>query len=144
MSIEYREDTSTIEVIISHFENCDEDFIAGLVKKIDINEYSKKIFDNAKRFEAWYGDSLAGLAALYINENDFLYLTNISVNKDFTGRKIASTLLEQCIVFARKQKAELIRLEVEKQNIPAIRLYEKFNFRVVETSAGAQFMERKL
>ena len=44
-----------------------------------------------------------------------------------------SNLLEYIINFSKNQKAKSITLEVNEKNIPAIKLYEKYNFKTVGT-----------
>lgn len=144
MNIVYKIDMSKQSDILAHLGSCSVDFITSLNKKVIIEEYSKKLYANAMKFEAWDDYALVGLAAIYINEKNFAYLTNISVTESYNGKRIGSELLRQCIVFATEQKIGKIRLEVEKQNIAAIKLYEKYNFEVSEINLTTQFMELKL
>lgn len=93
------------------------------------------------RFETWHNDALVGLIAIYINENNFAFITNVSVAEDYTGKKIASHLLDKCIAFAKEQKIEKLKLEVHPENMPAIKFYEKYNFKNTKVNETTRFME---
>ena len=56
---------------------------------------------------------------------------NIVTKKDKREKGIGSALLQEIINFAKQKKAKTITLEVNENNKPAIKLYEKFNFKQV-------------
>ncbi|SHH34332.1 Protein N-acetyltransferase, RimJ/RimL family [Clostridium collagenovorans DSM 3089] len=58
-------------------------------------------------------------------------LFGITILKEYTGLKLGSLLMKKVIEWAEKNEVEKIELEVFAENIPAIKLYEKFGF-VVE------------
>ena len=58
------------------------------------------------------------------------YVTNIAVLPDYRRNGIASALLEACIKYAAEKELKFISLEVRKSNSAAIKLYEKFGFKV--------------
>ena len=53
---------------------------------------------------------------------------NIVVKKDFRNKKIGSLLLEHLISYSKSINLKNITLEVNKNNLSAIKLYEKFAF----------------
>ncbi len=55
-------------------------------------------------------------------------LMNIVVHKSYRNKGIATLLLKHIISELEKQKIATIHLEVAENNIPAIKLYEKFGF----------------
>jgi len=61
---------------------------------------------------------------------DEAHIANIAVRKDKRNLKIGSKLLENLILKAR-ESSSLITLEVNENNITAIHLYEKYNFRTI-------------
>jgi ribosomal protein S18 acetylase RimI-like enzyme len=132
--IEFREGTATQEDIQAHLEGCDVDFSPRLSLKVDIGEYSRKISARAKTFEAWFGDTLVGLVAAYMNDSRTRsgFITNVSVAKAFMGRDIASALLDRCLNRLRQEGMEVIGLEVSMESREAIRLYEKLGFSELE------------
>lgn len=128
--IEYKIKTAVENDIFAHLQECTDNFSPPLNKRVNIKEYSQKIFDKSMTFEAWKNQILVGLIAAYLNESSgrSVYITNVSVMKDFMGLGIASTLLSECIEYARKKNRKEIKLEVGKENIQAISLYRKFGF----------------
>jgi ribosomal protein S18 acetylase RimI-like enzyme len=141
--IEFREGTATQGDIQAHLEGCDGNFSPRLSLKVDIREYSRKISAKAQTFEAWFGDTLVGLVAAYLNDSDARsgFITNVTVAKAFMGRGIASALLDRCFDRSRQEGMETIGLEVSTESREAIRLYEKLGFSELERK-GANVLMR--
>ncbi|MBO5200447.1 MAG: ribosomal protein S18-alanine N-acetyltransferase [Clostridia bacterium] len=59
------------------------------------------------------------------------YITNIAVSRDFRGRGIGSSLVEQLKEKARQKGLAFISLEVRHSNAAAVALYEKQGFKTV-------------
>ena len=135
---------STEEEIFSHLKKCKNDFNPPLDSKVNIREYSIKLFDNAITFEAWIGNILIGLVAAYFNdmENHSGYITNVSLTKEYIGRGIASKLLSMCINYGKQHNFKKIHLEVLKGNSKAILLYQRHGF--IEFDEKDNFMLMKL
>ena len=53
---------------------------------------------------------------------------NIVVKKDFRHNGIGSILLENLINYSKNMNMKTITLEVNENNLSAIRLYDKFSF----------------
>ena len=64
---------------------------------------------------------------------DHLDISIVITKKDFIGKGIASSLLSNLINYCKEQNIEKIFLEVRQSNLPAINLYEKFNFTKIST-----------
>ena len=99
-------------------------------KRVNIEEYSKKLFANSVTFEAWTDKIIIGLIAAYFNDtiNKTGYITTVSLMKGYMGSGIASELMILCLGYAKRYNFKEINLEVHKDNIKAIRLYHKFGF----------------
>lgn len=130
LNIIYKVNSASEGEIFSHLNNCDVNYIPPLSKSVNIEEYSKKIFEKAYRFEAWLDEILVGLVAIYLNDkvNFRGYITNVSVLKEYTGLGIASKLLVNSVDCAKKMNFNEILLEVNKYNTLAIILYNKLKF----------------
>jgi ribosomal protein S18 acetylase RimI-like enzyme len=140
--IEFREGTATQEDIQAHLEGCDENFSPRLSLKVDIEEYSRKISAKARTFEAWFGGTLVGLVAAYLNDRSARsgFITNVSVANAFIGRGIAAALLDRCLDKSRQEGMEAIGLEVSMESREAIRLYEKLGFSELERKGETVLM----
>lgn len=75
-------------------------------------------------------DNIVGFAGIWIAPFE-IDIMNIAVRKDMRNKKIASMLMEKLLKISRNSGKEEITLEVNENNIPAIKLYEKFMFEKV-------------
>ena len=58
-------------------------------------------------------------------------ITNIAVKQEYRRKGIASRLIETIIKEADRRKLLLLTLEVRELNAAAIKLYEKFGFKII-------------
>lgn len=130
----YRVKTATLSEILTHLIACNNDFHLPLSERIDIKEYSQKLFEKSITFEAWAKNTLVGLVAAYFKDisDNSAFITNVSVLKDFMGQGIASKLLQRCVWYAVKENIREIRLEVNKSDNRALRLYKNSEFVVYD------------
>lgn len=115
------EDINSIEPSFS--ENFDKFWSIAILKNDFENENSKYVV-------AKLNDEIVGFAGIkiIIDEADIM---NIAVRTDKRKLGIGSLLLENLVSLARNLKCTSITLEVNENNLPAIRLYEKFNFKKI-------------
>ncbi len=77
-------------------------------------------------------------------------ISYIEVLEVYRNKKIGSLLLEYLIKIGNDKKIDNITLEVNKKNVYAIKLYEKYDFKVVAIrknyydNEDAYLMERKM
>ncbi len=69
---------------------------------------------------------------MYIELENTIDIVDIIVKEAFRNKKIASCLLDNLIT-ELKEKIKWITLEVRKSNTPAIKLYQKFDFSIINT-----------
>jgi ribosomal protein S18 acetylase RimI-like enzyme len=129
-AISYTVNRAGIAEIRTHLAHCDADFVPPLSGRVDIDAYAAKIAGHAERFEAWVGRELVGMVAAYCNDpsRHAGFITSVSIVPERRGEGIASRLLEDCIQYARCARFALIRLNVDRSNAAAIRLYERCGF----------------
>lgn len=119
----------TSEQIKNHLMVCSNTFIPSLDSYVNINDYSKKIFEQAILFSKFDNDKLVGLVAVYDNSIEkFGWITNVSVDPNFTGKGIATKLLNECEKYFEIKRYLHIFLEVFLDNKKAINLYTKQGF----------------
>jgi ribosomal protein S18 acetylase RimI-like enzyme len=138
LNLIYKIKTATGKEILSHLLLCKNNFIPPLDKKVMLEEYSIKIAEKAITFEAWNELNLIGLIAAYFNDkiNSIGFITNVSLIENFKGMGIASELMIMCINYARQNNFKEIKLEVNSNNLNAIKLYKKFNFQEIENNCN--------
>jgi ribosomal protein S18 acetylase RimI-like enzyme len=129
-SVEYLLNQASAPEIAELLSRCDADFVPPLSGRVKIDDYAKKIASKSTRFEAWSDDKLVGLVAAYCNDQErhVAYITSVSVLREWTGKGIATHLINQCVEQAKTVGMRKIRLEVASNNSLAIKLYEKSGF----------------
>jgi len=142
--VEYLSNKASEAEIIEHLSLCEFDFVPPLRGRVEITDYAKKIASKATRFEAWSGGTLLGMVAAYCNDQEkrIVYITSVSVLKEWIGKGIAARLMTQCIKYAKASGMGQINLEVACDNAPAIKLYEKIGF--IVSKANAPFVGMNL
>ena len=82
---------------------------------------------------AYVGEALAGFAAYYRpGPPDELKLDKLYVHQDFQGRGVGRSLIASTEAAAMAQRRTTLILNVNKQNLRAIRAYERNGFLVRE------------
>ena len=96
------------------------------------NTFKNKLLNpNSKYIVAKTNDKIVGFAGLWKSVDD-VHITNIVTAKKYRNNNIGSLMLSKLIQIAKKEKEiTSITLEVNFNNIPAQKLYEKFDFKVV-------------
>ena len=131
-------DTSTLEQIEEHLNECSKNFTPPLSSYVNIKEYSNKIYNKSTRLEVFEGDKLVGLIACYSNNEEYVWVTNVSTTTP--GKGVAEHLLK--ILFKNTHKS--IKLEVNKNNERAIKFYSKNKFTQIEEKPNVFVMEHKV
>ena len=146
MTLQYRVKTASKEEIYSHLMECDRNFVPPLSSRVDLLDYSIKIFEKSVSFEAWDEQVLVGMINAYLDNvsNRTGYITNVSILPVYMGQGIALTLLEMCLRYAEKHTFSRIRLEVSWENGPAIELYSKVGFKIINESGDNLLMEYEI
>lgn len=69
---------------------------------------------------------------------DVTHILNLAVLPEFRGQGIGSMLLRDALQELKQSgiKTNLVTLEVRESNIAAIRLYEKFGFKIIGRRSG--------
>lgn len=80
---------------------------------------------------AKFNDIIIGFGGIWKAVDD-IHITNIVVKKDYRNNHIGSIILSKLIEISKlENNIKELTLEVNSNNIPAISLYEKFNFKKV-------------
>lgn len=142
-NITFSQNTASSEQIHQHLNECDGDFTPRLSTRVNIIEYSIKIENRAYLFEAWTDNKLVGLLAIYFNDQPikYGYITNMSINNNYYRKGIANHLLQLAINYAKEKSFNIIRLEVNRSNDSAIKLYLKHSFYEIHNKDEYLIME---
>jgi ribosomal protein S18 acetylase RimI-like enzyme len=145
MSIVYKVKTASEKEIGAHLQCCSDDFNRPLGQRVNIEQYAKKIFDNAVTFEAWDDNRLIGLVAAYFNdpEGNFSgHITSVSVDSNFMRKGIATSLMNNCLEHAKGYGIKNITLEVSSGDHLVMDFYKKFGFKDAGTRGDFLLMKR--
>ena len=75
-------------------------------------------------------ENIVGFTCINIILDDAT-IENIVTKKNMRNKHIASNLMEEIIKICKEKHLSSLTLEVNKSNLPAIKLYQKFNFKNV-------------
>jgi ribosomal protein S18 acetylase RimI-like enzyme len=136
-------DAAGPDELLAHLRACDASFVPALSARVDLADYARKLHEHAVRFEAWEGGDLAGLVAAYLDPARACgFVTSVSVLPTHLRRGLARRLMGECLARARDLGVHCLELEVSRQAVPAIGLYERLGFRV-EGAAGEMVRMRR-
>jgi len=142
--VKYKVGTATESDVFFHLEKCSDVFVPALSGRVDISKYAAKIHKKSVTFEAWKEEVLVGLVASYFNDsrNSSAFITNVSVLREYSRQGIASALLSRCVEYARKNKIDVLILEVYKKNDLATCFYKKNEFEIYDVKENSYLMKR--
>ena len=146
MTLIYKMQSASKDIILLHLQQCDLSYRPPLSSRVDLREYADKMFARSVSFEAWDRGALVGLVNAYFNgaENRVGFVTNVSVLPEYTGQGVAKKLLRMCLDYGSDRKTRVIRLEVSRENEPAVSVYSNAGFRVVGEDGMDLVMEREI
>lgn len=84
---------------------------------------------NSKYVVAKLNNEIIGFGGIWFSVDD-IHITNIVVKKIYRNQKIGSLILSVLIDMCKNQVQNSITLEVNSNNIPAQKLYQKFGFKI--------------
>lgn len=85
--------------------------------------------ENSKYVVAKLNNEIIGFGGIWFSVDD-IHITNIVVKKIYRNQKIGSLILSVLIDMCKNQVQNSITLEVNSNNIPAQKLYQKFGFKI--------------
>jgi ribosomal protein S18 acetylase RimI-like enzyme len=132
-----KRNTISLEKLYNFYAENTEVFIPSLTVQVSsLPEYVHKLKKYATLFEAYDGSLLVGLVAIYLNnlETKTGFITSVIVIPMYQNNGIANILMKNVIDFAKVEGFVKISLEVFKENIKAISLYQKYRFNKILSS----------
>ncbi|MGC5780507.1 GNAT family N-acetyltransferase [Methylobacterium sp. NFXW15] len=124
--LRFSRNLSDADAIAYHLEACSKSFIPPLNERVAIPTYADKLARRAERFEAWQGDRLVGLVAIYCSDGGDAFVSNVSVLPEAARQGIGRHLVADAIAHARRC-AEAMTLQVDRR-APALTLYRSVGF----------------
>lgn len=115
---------SDLDNISSTLQTCFDDFWNYNILKSELEN------PNSKYIVAKMEETIIGFAGI-IDTLDQMEITNIVVRKDMRNKGIGNILLNKLIQLSKGNQKNTIFLEVNSNNLNAIKLYEKNGFKKV-------------
>ena len=103
-------------------------------EKIINDPYGMILNDGGHIFFALSEGRPVGTVSLIKLDDSVCELAKLAVTEDYKGFKIGRQLMEKCIETAKAENYEKIILYTNKNLLPALSLYKKFNFEEVDLS----------
>jgi ribosomal protein S18 acetylase RimI-like enzyme len=133
--MDYKVNKASSQDILVHLMSCDNSFIPPLSETVDLPSYAEKLKTRATTFEIWNQSKLIGCVACYFDNPEDVFVTNVSVLPDHTGKGYARFLLKQAVEYGRVNGKKKALLEVYSQNQNAILFYQKIGFKEYDKTA---------
>ena len=106
--------------------------------------YINKHLENGHFLVANHNDTPAGFVSFYSNDlvNKIVYITALGLDEDlvFLKGKILIKLLNKGVEIVRQNDMKLVRLEVEKDNEKALKLYRHFGFHEIPSDKDTTYL----
>lgn len=125
---------------------CDIQFFPQLSSRVNLSEYSEKLFHNSTIINAKKNNEIIGIIAFYVNDNsiDYGFISLICVLNNYKGNGVGSNLMNECILLVKKKRLKSIKLEVDIENRYSMSFYRKFGFHVQDQRQNLFLMEKLL
>ena len=127
------EDSSNRFFVEEILHNVNNDFKPPLDKRININDYTLKLYKNAIIYYAIKDSLNIGFIAFYRNnqETKIAYVPMIAIMSEFRGQGIGSKLLDIAIAHIKNNGFRKIEIETWEGS-KAIFLYQKKGFKITK------------
>ena len=125
-----------LDEVYNFILNSDSFFQPKLSSRVNLKDWSKKIFNNATRVEVRKDDELVCLGAAYMNKKpERSFGTYIFVKKEYQDEiEIGPTAMQMLVDYSEKYGSSAYYCIVRKSNKPLVRFYQKIlGFSIEET-----------
>ena len=110
----------------------EESWILEESDKKDLLNPDKIIHNGGQVFFALENQKVIGTVAMINSSDDIFELAKMTVQEDFRGKGIANMLMDECLKFAKENKANEIFLISNNSLTIARNLYDKYGFKEVD------------
>ena len=140
----YKHETPSLEIIRDFFYHTDNEFDVPLSQKVNVDEYTFKLYSYADFFVCYDDDKIVGMICCYMNRPPEAYISHVCVASEYQRKGIFRMLFKELIIFCRSLNINNISLEVGKNNIKAQKVYECIGFKVSVINQSSFFMGMRL
>lgn len=116
--------------LLEFLQQVDTLFPIPLSTKHDLGEFAKKLCDKATMCTAIEDGNIVALLAGYTDnvENNLGYISIVATLPQAQGKGYGTSLIREFIDIARTKGLRAVHLYAVRENIPAMRMYNKLGF----------------
>ncbi len=97
------------------------------------NLFSNRLGDFNRRYIITIGKEKVKAILIGIRKEDHLHVLTVGVKKEYRGNKYGEEILNYCFNDMLKESYNKVILNTHSDNHPALRLYKKLGFEIIET-----------
>ncbi len=122
--------------ICAYLHEIDSIFPVPMSSRMNIEEYTKKLLKYGVVIAAEDDGKIVGICMGYANDEAYgrAYLGTLGVSERYRSLGVGSELIDAMLVFARNRKMKYIGLHAHRDNLGAIRFYQRKGFVLSEDS----------
>lgn len=140
----YKHETPPLESIREFFYRTDNEFDVPLSQKVNIDEYTFKLYSYADFFICYDDDKIVGMICCYMNRPPEAYISHVCVESEYQGKGIFKELFALTKKACSIKSIENISLEVNKNNYNAQQIYTKSGFVYSSKTEHSMYMKLDL
>ncbi len=108
----------------------DNDYFEKLSDRVDINEYSKKVVENATHFTVSDNKQLLGFSPCYFNniKDKTAYISSLTIKQGFRGKRLGSELIKKVMQHAKENNFIAVMVKIHYLNDCCHQFYQKNGF----------------
>lgn len=134
----------TIDELQSFLYITKDDFCPSLDLRVNIEEYTYKLYSNAMFVICRHVTAIVGIICCYQNRPPIGYISHVGVLKSHRQKGIMRNLFLMLFENAGKNSIKELRLEVNNQNNIAINAYKTMGFIDYKNEDNSLYMRCKL
>lgn len=124
-----------IKKILLEFDTC---FVPPISSRdIDLDLYSKKLYNNATFILKKDKEKNIGFVSMYVNDkkSKIAYLIFLAVHENYRKLGLGKELIDKAEKTALDNGMKKMKLEVKKLNINAIKFYERNGYKYIDEAS---------
>lgn len=142
--LRYERVTPDLSAIRDFFYETDEEFDIPLSQKVDVDEYTMKLYEYSDFYVCFDGVDIAGLICCYTNRPPDAYISHVCVRREYQSRGIFKHMLGILKDYCMDNQINTISLEVAHKNLRARTVYERLGFVLESEREESSILKLKL
>lgn len=122
--------TLSLTEVSLFFKEHDNDYFERLSDRVDIEEYSSKLLENAIFFTLSDDSTLIGLSPCYFNneEEKVAYISSLTIKNGFRRKTLGSEMIKQIAAHAKSKRFNDVLVKIHYDNKASQYFYHRNGF----------------